>query len=138
MPYCPECRTEFRPGVATCSDCQVDLVDSLPDGPPVGDSIEEVVVGSYSTAMEAEMWAELLRNDGVPSRAAPYLTDLVAYGLTGGQPHELHVRSEDVERARELLGDAAERADPVPGKPDEERSGAWPEPTSPVLDREEP
>jgi hypothetical protein len=27
--FCPECRSEFRPGFAVCSDCGIDLVDRL-------------------------------------------------------------------------------------------------------------
>lgn len=29
--FCPTCRSEFRPGIATCADCGVALVDRLPD-----------------------------------------------------------------------------------------------------------
>ena len=29
MPWCPQCKTKFREGFTTCSDCNVDLVDSL-------------------------------------------------------------------------------------------------------------
>jgi hypothetical protein len=28
--FCPECRTEYRPGFTRCSDCDVDLVHELP------------------------------------------------------------------------------------------------------------
>ena len=27
--YCPSCKAEFRPGIARCTDCDVDLVDAL-------------------------------------------------------------------------------------------------------------
>lgn len=30
MPFCPQCRSEFRPGFDRCSDCGVALVDTLP------------------------------------------------------------------------------------------------------------
>ena len=29
MPFCPNCRTEFRPGFTTCSDCGSSLVAVL-------------------------------------------------------------------------------------------------------------
>jgi len=29
--YCPECRAEFRAGITTCPDCEVPLVEELPD-----------------------------------------------------------------------------------------------------------
>src|SRR5258708_14332967 len=31
MPFCPVCRDEFRPGITTCPDHNVALVDVLPD-----------------------------------------------------------------------------------------------------------
>jgi hypothetical protein len=31
MPYCPSCRSEYRPGVRACVHCEVDLVDALPE-----------------------------------------------------------------------------------------------------------
>lgn len=30
MPFCPQCRSEFRPGFDRCSDCDVALVETLP------------------------------------------------------------------------------------------------------------
>ena len=32
--FCPECRTEYRPGFKRCPDCEVDLVSELPLSPP--------------------------------------------------------------------------------------------------------
>lgn len=29
--FCPNCRSEFRPGFTTCSDCQILLVEQLPE-----------------------------------------------------------------------------------------------------------
>ena len=29
MPFCPSCRSEYRPGVETCADCGETLVDAL-------------------------------------------------------------------------------------------------------------
>ncbi len=34
--YCPECRGEYRPGIARCPTCEVDLVDSLGSAPGGG------------------------------------------------------------------------------------------------------
>ena len=33
MPWCPVCRNEYVKGYTRCSDCDVDLVESLEDGP---------------------------------------------------------------------------------------------------------
>jgi hypothetical protein len=29
--FCPKCKTEYRDGFNNCSDCQIPLVDELPD-----------------------------------------------------------------------------------------------------------
>ena len=31
--FCPMCKAEYRPGFTRCSDCEVDLVDTLPPEP---------------------------------------------------------------------------------------------------------
>lgn len=31
MPFCPKCKVEYRKGFKTCSDCKVELLDSLDD-----------------------------------------------------------------------------------------------------------
>ena len=31
MPYCPKCRAEYREGFTECADCEVALVDELPE-----------------------------------------------------------------------------------------------------------
>ena len=39
MPYCPSCELEYRPGVRSCPDCSVELVDGSPpqpEGAPLG------------------------------------------------------------------------------------------------------
>jgi hypothetical protein len=37
MPFCTKCRTEYVPGVMSCSDCGVPLVEALPAEPIPGD-----------------------------------------------------------------------------------------------------
>ena len=31
--WCPECKNEYREGITRCADCDVDLVDELPEEP---------------------------------------------------------------------------------------------------------
>ena len=47
MPYCPKCRTEFLPGIRTCSECGSTLVDELPEG-------EEIQVPDWEAMDEKE------------------------------------------------------------------------------------
>ncbi len=35
MPFCPECRAEYRQGFTRCASCEVDLVESLPELAPL-------------------------------------------------------------------------------------------------------
>ena len=71
-------------------------------GSKLGDSIREVVVARYDGQPEAEMWAELLRNEGIPTAVIQLLPGArLAWGMV---PCELRVRSTDVDRARTVLG----------------------------------
>ena len=106
MPFCPRCGAEYQPGIDTCADCGEQLVEERPAIPPVGTPTEEVTVGRFGSEIEAEMWAELLRAEGIPSRTLAYLGDLVAFGGQETSPHLLLVRVADAERARTVLGEA--------------------------------
>ena len=73
------------------------LAKSMPDN-----SVEEVAIASYAGQLEAEMWVELLKNEGIPAVLGQLLPGpRLAWGMV---PCELRVRSTDVERAREVLG----------------------------------
>jgi hypothetical protein len=39
--FCPNCRAEYRPGFAQCSDCEVDLVEVLPPQDPQASELDE-------------------------------------------------------------------------------------------------
>jgi len=68
----------------------------------LADSIQEVVVARYAGQPEAEMWAELLRNEGIPTAVIQLLPGArLAWGMV---PCELRVRSTDAARARDVLG----------------------------------
>ena len=101
---CPSCRREYPDGPKTCEKCGRLLVQSshLPAARPLGESIHEVTVASYAGQPEAEMWAELLRNEGIPTAVIQLLPGArLAWGMV---PCNLRVRSTDVERARTVLG----------------------------------
>ena len=68
----------------------------------MGESIHEVVVARYQGQPEAEMWAELLRGEGIPTVVIQLLPGArLAWGMV---PCELRVRSTDLQRARTVLG----------------------------------
>jgi hypothetical protein len=67
MPFCPACRSEFRPGFVRCEECGVDLVSALPvppEHPPVPDPAFQIV---YRTTdlVEAETIKILLEGRGI-------------------------------------------------------------------------
>ena len=31
MPWCPKCKNEYVEGILICPDCEIDLVDELPE-----------------------------------------------------------------------------------------------------------
>ena len=39
--FCPNCRAEYRPGFARCSDCEVNLVEDLPPQNPQDPELNE-------------------------------------------------------------------------------------------------
>lgn len=52
MPWCPECKNEYREGITTCVDCSISLVDSLEDINKRSISIEEYETDGSSEAID--------------------------------------------------------------------------------------
>jgi hypothetical protein len=68
MPFCPNCQVEYRAGYARCSDCDVELVPSLPGAAPSQvdtASVELVELAAFPNASEADMIQELLEDNGI-------------------------------------------------------------------------
>jgi len=64
MPYCPICKTEFIEGIKICSDCEVDLVDFLPnEGIPQTDALE--LIYTTDEIYKAEMIKSNLESAGI-------------------------------------------------------------------------
>ncbi len=64
--FCPECRTEYRPGFTHCTDCDVDLVAKLPTPEPDIDSAE---LSHVWTGKDQDRCPELCRDfkaKGIP------------------------------------------------------------------------
>lgn len=114
MPYCPRCGTAYREGFSRCADCGVPLVDEPPSALAVRspEPVQEVAVASFVSRVEAEMWAELLAEEGIPCVIVPLGPGAGGWGSSEWLPHELRVRAEDEERASGVL---REDADPHGG-----------------------
>jgi hypothetical protein len=65
MSFCPKCRAEYETGFARCADCEVPLVNKLPE--PKQAEIESAVVHlcSVPNAIEAIFICDLLKQAGI-------------------------------------------------------------------------
>lgn len=108
MPYCPNCRTEYRPGIKTCSDCGSPLAADLPvvpvETPPEG---ELVPVFDPPDQMIGQSLAALLEDNGIrcilKSEQIP-MYDGVAMMLQS-RWGQLMVMEGDRTRAQELINE---------------------------------
>lgn len=71
MPFCPQCRTEYRPQYTQCSDCGEWLVAVLPEASTLEEeeagqqTIHLVKLAEFLTPVESEMLRELLQQNGI-------------------------------------------------------------------------
>jgi hypothetical protein len=71
VPFCPQCREEYRAGFAACADCGAPLVDALPAEPERSPEAEGGSHGGWDQAAEAgqvyeaELMAMRLRAAGI-------------------------------------------------------------------------
>jgi hypothetical protein len=100
--FCPKCKTEYRPGFRVCADCGVELAAELPPAPeenPVYLEFKEVLT-THNTA-DIAFLKSILDSESITyyfhgenfSRIDPMI-----------QPARLMVKTEEVEKARELIG----------------------------------
>ncbi len=103
MPYCPSCEAEYREGVIRCSDCGVELVESLPEDVPPQidpDAVELTELASFATVAEADMIRELLETNGIRTVVRGESDPIGTASLAA--PTTLLVENRDLSRAREL------------------------------------
>lgn len=108
MPWCPNCRTEYREDFNTCSDCGSQLVMEIePIEPLKEEQIEydqEALLVSVSDA-EADVIESLLQSYGIPvmrkyKEAGAFLNIYMGTSMYG---IDLYVPSKELERAKEIL-----------------------------------
>jgi len=113
---CPRCEIEYIDGVTRCSECDVNLVESLAE--PGGDAlalVPDADLRSVWSGEDQEVCAGIcsrLKAAGVPFRTSErvkeFLTNL-------GQHFEIGVAPEDFDRAKQIVGadipDSADEAD---------------------------
>lgn len=69
MAYCPQCRYEYETEVMVCPDCNVTLVDSMPERGAAAMSPDRswVVMGQVASQMKSEMAKGSLDSNNIPS-----------------------------------------------------------------------
>jgi hypothetical protein len=106
MPYCPQCRAEYREGFTECADCHVALVPELPPAPPDEvDPVETEMVMNLPDPVTAMELQAKLESDGIPVWVRSFDTTYLD-GVTvniAGTWGRLWVRKEHAARARELI-----------------------------------
>jgi hypothetical protein len=120
MPFCPSCRCEYIEGIARCPDCDVALVERLPEEQvtaPVlaGVDLEEVELCVILGEIHAQLLQDRLREAGIPSRLQPagpildavFVNALYPPNVVGGQlaAARIMVNRRDLDRARQLYED---------------------------------
>ena len=111
--FCPQCKAEYRVGFIRCSDCDVALVEHLPEeNPPIAptdsrrfeaDPFEPeaklIVIRTYQNAIEADLAKTALDAAGIPS----ILSDSSLASRSLALPLRLFVRADDAEDAQKIL-----------------------------------
>jgi hypothetical protein len=110
--FCPKCGAEYRQGFYRCSDCDIPLVDQLPEEGSVTDRQpgfetdhpELVLLRTFPTVIEADLAKSALESVGIDSMVLSDNKGGQSPGLAFGQGVELLVRADDVAAANDMLG----------------------------------
>ncbi len=102
--FCPKCRTEYREGFYVCIDCNSDLVDELPPVPPeeepeFTDYVE--IMGTYNPA-DVALIKSILDSENITYY---FSAEHFMYVQPLAQPVRLMVKTDDAEKAKEILQD---------------------------------
>jgi hypothetical protein len=116
MPYCPQCRDEFREGFTTCTDCGAPLVAVLPA--PDAEPQAETGAGSHggwdavfesATAFEAELVAMRLRDAGLDAQVVDRtFTEAPMPDVSNINTVQVLVPTERAEEARAVVAQPVE------------------------------
>lgn len=106
MPFCPKCHSEYRPGFTRCTDCDLELIESLPEEKPEEFNqadVELVELATFPNSSEAEMIQELLEDNDI---STVLRGDVDPLGLaSGAESITLLVEEADLVEAQKLYED---------------------------------
>ena len=103
--YCPKCRTQYVDDVKECFDCNVPLVDNLPEETPI-EKIKWVALPPVKGDIYADMVEEVLNKRNIPHfTKSDWFT--TAYSLSGanylGARSVIFVPEQYLEEGRQLI-----------------------------------
>ncbi len=99
--FCPKCRSEYREGFTTCSDCNVPLVAELPEETEP-DFVDYKEVLATNSPSDRAIISSILDAEGITYF---FQGEFVAAYVYNAIPVRLMVREDQVERAIEILKD---------------------------------
>jgi hypothetical protein len=132
MPFCPKCHSEYRPGFTRCTDCDLELIGSLPEEKPEKFNqadVELVELATFPNSSEAEMIQELLEDNGI---STVLRGDVDPLGLaSGAESIILLVEEADLVEAQKLYedyfaGEGEEEPEQPGGEQDDEADANQP------------
>jgi hypothetical protein len=99
--FCPICKAEYRQGFTRCSDCDFDLVETLPPEPPESapESVDYKEVLATFNPMDIALIKSILDAEEIT-----YFFQSITF-LPFVLPARLMVRTDQVEQAVEILKD---------------------------------
>ena len=101
MAFCPNCEAEYRPQITVCPDCDVQLVAELTAENKLHDDsdLKFVRLGTFNDETEAQMFVELLEQNGVPAFIREGTAGIFGAAFVGGA---VMVAEADLARAKEI------------------------------------
>jgi hypothetical protein len=126
--YCPQCKAEYRPGFTRCSDCDLDLVDALPQElEQAGQANRIIWMGDNQETCVALCLR--LKDEGIRFEVTEGMKSRNAR-MTVTWKYELAVPAEDEKKAKELLElpeTVAEESSELTEEEEDQALLEWPE-----------
>ncbi|MBC8400119.1 MAG: DUF2007 domain-containing protein [Candidatus Marinimicrobia bacterium] len=105
--YCPLCQAEYKPEIKHCADCNVTLVEALPEETKL-EEVNWVEVGDLTGRVYAEMVMEILNKNDIPNYVkSDWLTAIRGISGTGSTTSviTLYVPEDNLEAAKAIVSD---------------------------------